>query len=1738
MAIYTVEIPGSGTFDVESDTDLTDAQAYQYALLQSDKIKAHEAKTGIGAATKAGFQRALGSADVGIAGALRGLGFNEQAADFAKSAEKRQAKAQETYEPTTEEDVAEAEARGVLPGGIASFRKNISEPLGQFAGRYGPTTAAVTLGGLPGAVIAGGAEYLTGAGEIQERGGSPEAAYTMAAPVAALNVVGLPLGPLSKGATSAVSKALGRATPEIAEQSVLGAAKQAQEAATKEGLNVLGQLEGKAAAEAETTPFRAASKAATEEANRLATDRTKSQLAGDIATSTLGNVAVGTPTALAQEAMIRAASGEEQQTPEEMVDTAKQMALLSPFFGAMHGTLHNPNLEVQHSARAAEEKVRTAPEALAAEKKLKEAIDAEIPPPTKRGATPTAEEATTELSPEEIITKPQDITHPYDVAAKEAGVSHLPYKDLTSFAQKQADALAQAESETVGPKGVFPQDKVSFIQDINDQAVKTAYDSAKSADQPAYADLSPQAKVMASRLAGADIHGGKDVIPTDVMQHIVDVHKLETEAPKAPKLDTPYHSMTLDEYQANHPNPYKAYAKILKTDIAKMSDEDVLSQFDRDDLREMAQVLGTKISGPSKQILGNIRTVMSNRDMMKDMSRETLDGMKKFELVDLAKKLGAPSNGSVASLRDNIAAWRENNIKATQNRVATKNLSAEIAKGVRDGENVKIKYGAVPIRNLFEHYLTENTHPETYDAVINSRASDIVMGQNKAGHLKDIADNILSAENPFEVQKWKDLEAAVRQKSANQEAMWESQAKKIAEIKARKAAEAAGEPVKPTVDEAFKAKEEAVVKQAAEPTPENTAEALKATVMHDAAEREAARPVVEDTTPPLKAEEPKVNETPTNAEATLLADRYSTTRERENLSTMDKVRNFTKSVVQRHADKWAPALEKVGKKYGMYTDEGVLNAGYLGHQFDQAANMMEQAAMKGGLRLREDGQVEIRQEPIKLHTGETANASIVNMHKLINSLGPNGKDIANEILRIKDEARQLKLDPSKVSKKVSQNPQAFQEKVKAADQFIKENPVMQDVINMYRKVHEMQIDFHEQTGTIDKKLADFFRSQEDYSPRYEMREEVLDKLGADKVNRTPIGGMFTKTFKERTGADHEVNPLENIANQFTGDYMKSWYNHVKSNMADQFTKVGAAEYIGRTKNPQNQGNVAVLKNGKREFYNFANPEDLPAMQIAANSLGPLAFATKFSHALRFGALSTPGFWWKELARNPLAATLTSDLGWLTPAHSMYEVTKMLKGDNEVFHKLQNAGIVGSVDPVFDPRESRSFARNLGTKVQESSATKKTIGMALHKIENIHTVFDAATKCAVYRMAYDKGIREGMSPRKADGYAITKARESFNHNVSGSAEMQRNARLLIPFLGSGINALELLRKNIMMPHIKESERAAYRKQFVNKAATVAMLSGAYAFMMAGDPEYEKQKSSFKYSNILVPTGMEDHPYIGVALPPDLAFLHWLPNMMVQYTLGTREGSELWDDMKDQLKTMVPGGLAYTAGIPIPQAVKPALEAVMGKSSYTGQDIISKADQSKLPEERGEFTSTLTAKTLGKATGISPPIIDHLATGYLAEVGKLGMWAADAILSTLGVGEGITKPEKNWAQTPGLGLQSVFGQHLGSQHVDDFYTHKEEADQLRKTFNDIQKAGSSRRDDMQEFVGDKERMAKKNAATQMDAFAKQMTVLENQNRMIMRSKLPEEEITKRVEANKERRNELAKRANEYWKKQINR
>ena len=62
MPQYSVDIPGKGTFDIESPTDLTDAQAYAAVMSHLEPKKEtpkEEPKRGLGAAFERGLESYL-----------------------------------------------------------------------------------------------------------------------------------------------------------------------------------------------------------------------------------------------------------------------------------------------------------------------------------------------------------------------------------------------------------------------------------------------------------------------------------------------------------------------------------------------------------------------------------------------------------------------------------------------------------------------------------------------------------------------------------------------------------------------------------------------------------------------------------------------------------------------------------------------------------------------------------------------------------------------------------------------------------------------------------------------------------------------------------------------------------------------------------------------------------------------------------------------------------------------------------------------------------------------------------------------------------------------------------------------------------------------------------------------------------------------------------------------------------------------------------------------------------------------------------------------------------------------------------------------------------------------------------------------------------------------------------------------------------------------------------------------
>lgn len=865
------------------------------------------------------------------------------------------------------------------------------------------------------------------------------------------------------------------------------------------------------------------------------------------------------------------------------------------------------------------------------------------------------------------------------------------------------------------------------------------------------------------------------------------------------------------------------------------------------------------------------------------------------------------------------------------------------------------------------------------------------------------------------------------------------------------------------------------------------------------------------------------------AESDLLSNPSTVVRDPEGKPTFIKaVKDTAKNSGKNHVDKWL-GLTKINEVYGDFVGDQ-MSAYWTGHELDNIGRIIPRALEKGGLKKMPDGRIEVVELPIEMHDGSTKNASIRNMLDLVKN-EKDGQDILNEILWVTNEKRMLEKNPKNASLRATRDPEGFAKKVQNVDTILKSKPVYQDALSMLKEVNSARVDFLKDTEQLTDDMYKYFKENELYVPNYMLRDEASDMLGASG-KKTTIGNTATRAFRERTPSDHDINPMENIANEFLRSYIGGARNNHKVQTALQLQKIGKATYVGRTNIKDKQGNFGVLKGGKREFYQLHDPTDYPVMEIINQSVNPIMIASRASAGIiRTAATNTPNFWLRQLFIDPLGASMVSDVGWVTPAHTMYQITRALTGNKKILDRLMDAGVVGHIDPRLDPRDARAFYKEVGTRTVSKSGLDKFKGKLRSASEYAHILIDGGTRCAVYEKAYAKGVKKGMSPEKADSYAVMKAREVINFGVSGNAESQRVARQMTPFLGASINAIEVMRRNITMEHVKLEDRAAYRKQFMNKVYTVGMLSAVHALYMAGDPDYEEAMNNFKYSKVAIPTGNKEDPLFGAAIPPDMAFLYYIPALVAQYATGTKDSHEVWKIIKDQALTMIPGGVGYT-GVPVPQIAKPILELVTDRSFFTGQDIVPKAEQGLPPWAQGQYTASKTSKAVGRMFDISPPRLDAFIKGYLGSFGDIALWAVDGMLDATGLADNIQKPDKHWTQTPGLGLQSSFGTYLASQSVEDMYAHKEKADKARKLYNQLGSQGPAGQEDFKNFTSDPENIKLAQLATVLDRYAKKESDIMKQIHTLQSSDISSAEMTRRIKEEKEKRNKVAQEAEKLY------
>jgi hypothetical protein len=311
-------------------------------------------------------------------------------------------------------------------------------------------------------------------------------------------------------------------------------------------------------------------------------------------------------------------------------------------------------------------------------------------------------------------------------------------------------------------------------------------------------------------------------------------------------------------------------------------------------------------------------------------------------------------------------------------------------------------------------------------------------------------------------------------------------------------------------------------------------------------------------------------------------------------------------------------------------------------------------------------------------------------------------------------------------------------------------------------------------------------------------------------------------------------------------------------------------------------------------------------------------------------------------------------------------------------------------------------------------------------------------------------------------AQTRAREFINFRRRGASETINIMVSTIPFFNAYIQGMDVLYRAASGVDSSSSVgRAEARRMFWSRAIMVSMLSSMYALAhnYDDDDEYEEMDLRTRDNNWILGGGYK------IGVPGELgAVFKVIPERVVEYMRrqGTPEEQTAFEAMRTTLSYMFEQYLGRVT--PVPQAIKPVMEAWANKSFLTGRALEGYHHQGMDPSMRvNEQTSEL-AKAIAKFSrdeiGVetSPIMIDNALRGYFGSSAAMLTMVTDSLLNPTRV----DRPLHKYAL-----LSNYMYDPVGTRRMTEFYEEREKVGKANNTLNELMRTDLTR---AEQYVND--------------------------------------------------------------------
>jgi hypothetical protein len=671
---------------------------------------------------------------------------------------------------------------------------------------------------------------------------------------------------------------------------------------------------------------------------------------------------------------------------------------------------------------------------------------------------------------------------------------------------------------------------------------------------------------------------------------------------------------------------------------------------------------------------------------------------------------------------------------------------------------------------------------------------------------------------------------------------------------------------------------------------------------------------------------------------------------------------------------------------------------YYLRMYDQRMNFVSQAVDNGALQIvektRKDGSI----ERIIEAGGGASIKNVVQILKQANPMVGNGEAV-NRLFTMYMSAIRAE-DKGFAALHFGEDLTAAE--LKQAKASVDKNPEVKKIFDAargeYNQYNKDMMNFLAQTGAISKETAAALTKNNDYIPWYRQRNGTAE-LVIGSESPIKIGNIAEQPYlQELVGGDRPILDFMTSSVQNTNMLVDMGLRNISTkNAVIELANMDLAK-IGKSK--MAGPDIVRFKVDGEDRFAVINTDDagVPAEVLVKGMEGiPTQMPGMFrllgmpATFLRKAVTASPLYAARQLFRDSLAAPILVGADFVPVIGALKQL-----GKSATKETLERRGITGG--QIFTG-SSEDISKILRDIADDKSGWVQAFG----KLEAINMEADATTR----RAQYNSYINQGLSEMEATLMSL----ESMNFNKRGASPSVHMANSLIPFFNAQIQGLNVLYK-AMTGKLPFNEKLKIQKKILLRGGMIAAGTLAYAAMMQDDEAYKNATPEQKYGNwfIRVP-GVEEA--VRLPIPFEIGYIFKaLPEALYNSMVNEHGSEEAVKAFSSILKQVIPGGTSYG----IPQAMRPAIEAGLGKSFYTGRDILSAQEKGLLPEDQFRENTSEVSKTIGRAAGASPIILDSLVQGY---TGAMGLAFVQA------VGLGLTKSEGPEAAVKRLSNMPVVG-----------------------------------------------------------------------------------------------------------------